>query len=131
MPTFPYRVGGADAADALVTRLNLDAGLVVGALLCVGAHGFSMEIEMLQRADGGFIYSSWNDVQGNISIEDRALALDLVPIVSAARTLAGTRIEGRGRRVLVVLADRAGGYWIDAAESGAPELAELFGVVFR
>jgi hypothetical protein len=131
MATFPYRVREADAVAALVERLRADRDLVAAALLCVGAHGFSMEIEMLQRDDGTFVYSSWNDVQGNISVEDRTFALDLVPLVVRARGLAGTRLEGAGRRVLVALADRQGGYWIDAAESGAPELAELFAVVFR
>jgi hypothetical protein len=86
---------------------------------------------MLQQKDGAFRYSTWSDVQGNINVEERTFELDLAPVVARARVIAGTFLHGSGRRVLVVLADRTSGYWIDVAESGAPELADLFAVVFR
>ena len=128
---FPYRLAAADAVAPLVAAVRGDEDVTAGCLVCVGAHGFSMEIELLQRREGDVRYSSWNDVQGNISVEDRVFDLDVSALVAAARPLAGTTIAGSGRRVLVVLADASGGFWIDAPESGVPELAALYAVVFR
>lgn len=122
MADFPYRRSGSEAVTALVETVRSDDDFVAGCLVAGGAHGYSMELEYMQRRDGTFRYRVAEDVQGTISSQERTLAFDIVHELARARDakLDGVTLpdNDRGRRTLIVLADRDGGVWVDAPAPG-------------
>jgi hypothetical protein len=138
---FPYRLIGEQAVTAVVATVASDPDFIAGCLVCSGAHGYSMELEYMQRRDGGTRYRVWSDVQGTIDTEERALSFDIASVLERVRAegLAECSLPDDGpiggRRALIVLADAADGTWVDtpAPRVGAPRtgpLAPLFDVVF-
>lgn len=129
MADFPYRRSGSDAVAALVATVRSHDDFVAGCLVCGGAHGYTMELEYMQRRDGSIRYRVAEDVQGTITTEERRLAFDIAGELARVRAtgLDGTRLPddgGGGRRTLIVLADGEGGVWVDAPAPGRQQRAE-------
>ena len=142
MPEFPYRLSGKQAVDALVEVVRADPDFVAGCLVCGGAHGYSIELEYVQRNDGTIRYRVWDDVNARPSTEERRfLEFDIATTLENVRAdgLANRKLPDdapiHGRRSFIALANRDGGFWVDAPTPlrGAPRegaLAAVFNVVF-
>jgi hypothetical protein len=139
---FPYRSEDGDVLVAtLIDNLRAEPSFVAGCLVIGHAHGFTMEIEYAQRADGSARYRTWSDVQGHISSEERALALDLAALCAQHRREHPQPVRiaakpGDGRLALVVLATRDAGSWIETPTPGAGQVRgdsaidQLFRIVY-
>jgi hypothetical protein len=116
MPTVPYRVTRAQAVERLVDAVRADRGHVAGCFIAGTAHGYTIELEYIQRDDGTTRYSTWSDVQGVIATEDRGVTLDFAAELTElrARGIIDRELpEGPGRRTLIALANRDGGVWLE------------------
>jgi hypothetical protein len=116
MLTVPYRVTRTQAVERLVDAVRSDRGHVAGCFVTGAVHGFTIEIEYIQRDDGTTRYSTWSDVQGVIATEDRGITLDFAAELTQlrARGLVDRELaEGPGRRTMIALADRDGGGWVE------------------
>jgi hypothetical protein len=139
---FPYRSEDGDLLVAtLIENLRADPSFVAGCLVIGHAHGFTMEIEYAQRADGSARYRTWSDVQGHISSEERPLHLDLASLFAQHRREhpESGRIAakpGDGRLALVVLANRDEGAWLETPTPGPKQVRgdsaidQLFRIVY-
>lgn len=129
MPEFPYRRRDRSVVPQVVATVRSDSTFVAGCLVMGRAHGYEMEIEYMQRADGTTRYRVWSDVQGIISTEERTLPLDVAAELARVRgaAVANTTLpdvtEG-GRRAFIALADREGGVWVDAPTPRSRQVAE-------
>ncbi len=140
MAEFPYRVRGPEAVPALVARLRADPAFVGGCLVIGGAHGFIMEMEYLQRADGTVQYSAWSDVQGVISTEERTVEVDFAAELARIRAagIANTKRPDAedGHSTFIALATSDGGAWVEAPTPVAKQptapgvLDPIFNLVF-
>lgn len=114
---FPYRVTRAQAVAAVLATVRADPAFVAGCLVVNGAHGYTMELEYLQRIDGTTQYSAWSDIQGIISTEERDVSIDLAAELPrlCEETAVETRLPdpGNARYVLIVLANRERGTWVE------------------
>jgi hypothetical protein len=116
MLTVPYRVAREQAIARLVEAVRSDPSHVAGCFIAGAAHGFTIEIEYIQRDDGTTRYSTWSDVQGVIATEDRGITLDFAAELTElrARGIIDRELpEGPGRRTMIALADRDGGVWLE------------------
>lgn len=118
---FPYRLRGASAVNAVVETVASDPSFVAGCLVVAGAHGYSMELEYIRRADGTTRYRVWSDVQGIISTDEARTSVDFAAVLASVKAvgLAETQLPDLPgtRRALVVLANREGGTWVDTPTS--------------
>ncbi len=124
-----------------MARVCADPAFVAGCLVIGGAHGYTMEIEYLQRADHSVSYSVWSDVQGVISTEERTVDVDFAAELARIRAsgIANTRqpeIDGPERYTFIAIATRDGGAWVEAPTPDAGQakgdgsLDGIFDLVF-
>lgn len=125
----------------MLATVQSDPAFVAGCLVVGGSHGYTMELEYMQRSDGTTQYSVWSDVQGIISTEERDVPLDLAAELPRLRDeiAVETRLPdpaGSDRFTLVVLASRETGTWVEAPTpaDGQPRgdgaLGRIFQLVF-
>lgn len=123
MPSFPYQLRGPQAVRAVVDTVRSDPSFVAGCLVASAAHGYSIEIEYMQRADHTVRYQAWSDVQGERSTEERTVTLDFAAELARVRA-AGIAdrvlppVDGAGRDAFIVLATTDGGTWIETPTPG-------------
>jgi hypothetical protein len=136
---FPYRLSNRKAVKALVATVKSDPAFVAGCLVCGGAHGYSMEIEYMQRRDGTMRYRVWDDVQGIIATDEKTASVDFAEILARVKAagLAETKLpdDPMSRRSFIVLATATDGTWVDSptvpahARATSP-LGPIFQLVF-
>ncbi len=141
MPGFPYRITSPVVVGAVIDAVRADPAFVACCLVVGDAHGFHMEIEYMQRADHTTRYQVWSDVQGELSTEERTVALDFAAELARVRAagIADTvlpAVAGSGRNAFIVLATRDSGVWVDAPTpahakpAGDGPLDAIFNLVF-
>jgi hypothetical protein len=142
--TFPYREDDPDAfTRLLIGNLIANPSFVTGCFVVSHRHGFTMEIEYVQRPDGTGRYRTWSDVQGQISSEARELQLDVPSVLDylqRERPPQGGAFGEVGTAVVVIATnspDRSEGTWRvfrvpERGESlGDSPLDQLLAIVYR
>ena len=138
---FPYRERSPKVVKSLVARLRADSSFVAGCVVFGTAHGYTTEIEYLQRADHTTQYSVWSDVQGVISTEERSFEIDFASELARVRAAKIENkklpeVEGSGSYAMIVLGTPEDGVWIETPTPGhgvprsAGPLARIWNLVF-